>query len=143
MRHRNAGFTLLEMIVTLTILSLVALIVFPQLKPAVNVLDQATAAVASQLRLAHARAISSASPTFISLDVQQKSVRNEGDQLVVQMSNKIELDASYGRDKSDGSMPRFHFYPMGNASGGKIVLTLGGQSKTVTVNWVTGAVTVL
>ncbi len=119
----SAGFTLLEILVVLTIMALVALIVAPRFHatdgPSIRV---AARAVAEQLRVLRASAIDHATIETVDLDAMRARIGFRG---------TLSLDG-------DGKLL---FFPDGSATEARIVLaTEQGEKLPLIVDWLTGSV---
>jgi general secretion pathway protein H len=127
----QAGFTLIEMIVVIVILSLVAGLVLvrqPWHSAGLNT-DATIRALGEGLRLARSRAIA-----------QDREVT------VVTASDGFSVDGAAAWRLPPGevlSAARVIFTPDGGSSGATILLTVGGRRIAVEVNWLTGRVAAL
>jgi general secretion pathway protein H len=128
-RRRNHGFTLIEMIVVITIMGLISGLVLvrrPWHSAGLD-LDATQRALAATLRLARSQAI-----------VQDRNVA------VVTDAAGFTLDGTPRRPLPPGETLTpglIIFTPEGGASGGTIVLVSAGSRIALTVNWLTGRVT--
>jgi general secretion pathway protein H len=121
--NAEAGFTLLEILVVLTIMALVALIAAPRFHASNGPnIRMAAQAVAEQLRLSRANAIDHATIETVDLDALRARIGFHG---------TISLDG-------DGKLL---FFPDGSATESRIVLATGdGEKLPLIVDWLTGTV---
>jgi general secretion pathway protein H len=131
----DAGFTLLEMIVTLAVLGLVLSVVLAHGPPHSAGFDcrAAARALAQVLRDARADAIGSDRPVQVGLDPRDRSVRIDG---------RPAPPLPGGAALAPGSATAILFRPDGGSSGGVVVLAEGPASARVVVDWLTGTVVV-
>ena len=142
--ERCAGFTLIEVIVTLAILGLALVIVVGYKAPWSSGLGlKGTASeLASQLRLARSTAIASNRPVAFDLDVTDHLYRvgtGATRRLPANLSIKLLTISGESRDANVGDI---RFNPDGSSTGGRIALADGKQRVAVGVDWLTGRVSV-
>ncbi len=139
--RRQAGFTLLEMLIVIAILGAAAAIIVargPSRSPGLEA-RQAASQIAETMRLARSRAIAANRPVPMMLDLATHRLTLDG----------VARDApapsvALAAVMADGSVPRrqavFVFAPDGSATGGRIVLGVGARRFAVIVDWLTGRV---
>lgn len=127
-RRRQAGFTLLEMLVVLLLLGVATALVAPRLTAGGARLDGDTRLLASRLAAARDQAVRQGRAVEISLDTRGLS---QGTSLT--LAGEVERGA-------DG-VARLRFLPDGSASGADIRLRgpRGGE-RAIKVDWLTGRV---
>jgi general secretion pathway protein H len=139
-----AGFTLLELLVVMVILSLLLTTVPPLLSKAIPGAELRGAAreLVAGLRQARGQAIASGRDVALALDLEARWFRVEG------AARKRPLPAAIGLRLTtaesaleDRARGRIRFYPDGSSSGGRITLAGAGQRRVVEVDWLTGRVT--
>jgi general secretion pathway protein H len=125
---RQGGFTLIEMIVVVTILCLVAGLVLARPSWRNRGLDTEAAlrTLIDTLRLARARALTQDRP--VSVEVTDESFAADGGPFYA-LPNGIHL-----------SPARITFNPDGGSTGGTIMLSVGDDRYDISVNWLTGRV---
>jgi general secretion pathway protein H len=140
----TAGFTLIEVIVTLAVLGLALVLITGYKAPWSRGLGlKGTAAeLASGLRLARSQAIVRNRPVALDLDLSGHRYRvDDGALRTLPANMAIELltVAGENRGRSEGEI---RFNPDGSSTGGRISLAEGGRKVAVGVDWLTGRVTV-
>ena len=138
----TGGFTLMELLVVLTILGLALLLAMPVLERTLPGLELRTEArtLASALRQARARAIGRNEEVTIVVDRQGAALKANGKQ-VVQLNRKIDIAPLAEASLSPG-VSEIRFFPDGTSTGGHLTLVLGERQKHVFVDWLTGAVSI-
>jgi len=139
---RDAGFTLIEMIVVLAVLGLVAGLVLargPQRSAALD-MRAATNAVAQVMRVARTRAIVSNRRVVVAFDPRAATLRigtgaPRGLPAGVGMSVITTADLA-------GTQAGIAFLPDGSSSGGRVELANGARHAQVGVDWLTGRVSI-
>jgi general secretion pathway protein H len=140
----SAGFTLIEVVVTLAILGL-ALVLVAAYKPPWSSglgLKGTASELASGLRLARSEAIASNRPVRFDLDVAGHVYRvgaRAERRLPANLS--IELLTITGENRR-ANVGDIRFNPDGSSTGGRIVLAEGTRRTAVGVDWLTGRVSV-
>lgn len=141
----SAGFTLLELLV---VLSLAALAVGVVGGGAQAYLDRAryqqtVRDVASQLQQARLRSLDDGRSVLVSYQPQTRQLRIAG-QPVLELPPKVELNwqplAAAPRPVASGSEPIFLFNADGGARGGPLVVSRAGRGVRFQVNWLLGLV---
>jgi general secretion pathway protein H len=140
----RAGFTLIEMLVVLTILGLTLALVAAHgpMRSAGLEMHSAAGQVADALRLARTRAIASNRRTRFSLDPAQHGFQIDGGALHTLPAQLAVLISATGgpprRDRIGGIV----FAPDGSSSGGSIELADGQRRTLISVDWLSGRITV-
>lgn len=139
----SAGFTLLELIIVLTIAGLAASVAassFRGDKGGVR-LRPLTSVLAADLRLARTRAIAQNHVTSFVYEPQSRTYRVDGAKVATRVPETMNLKMTTAGATSGNGAVRMEFFPDGSSSGGQIVLTdKGGASAILTVQWLTGAI---
>ena len=162
---KPSGFTLLELLVVILIVSLISALVLPRMAaslPGVQ-LKSTARAVAASLRYARSKSVFESTPYVAIFDPTRKLLAIEpmekpieADELdsfrvildtsklhkVYQFPDEIELAVFDNRDADrDRDLFPILFFPRGDSTGGKIVLqNLRGRRYALTVDPITGAV---
>jgi len=143
-QERCAGFTLIEVVVTLAILGL-ALVLVASYKPPWSsglALKGTASELASGLRLARSEAIASNRPVRFDLDVTGHVYRvGTGADRRLPANLSIELLTITGENRR-ASVGDIRFNPDGSSTGGRIILAEGTRRTAVGVDWLTGRVSV-
>jgi general secretion pathway protein H len=135
---RQAGFSLLELLVALTILALALSVVSlsaSRRSPAFEV-RRVSGETVSLLREARLTARSSGRPVRIAFDPEAREVRRAGaDPLVVPQGVELSLVSAASAGPS-----AIVFFPDGSSSGGAFTFEGAGRKAEVTVDWLTSRV---
>jgi general secretion pathway protein H len=141
---REAGFTLIEVIVTLAILGL-ALALIVGYKPPWSSglgLRGTAAALASGLRLARSEAILRNRPVALELDLAGHQFR-VGDGAARQLPPRLTVALlTVAGEQRSGTRGDIRFNPDGSSTGGRISLADGGHGIAVGVDWLSGRVNI-
>lgn len=141
--RKDVGFSLLEIMVALVILALsVTLVGVAFGRSSVGFRFEAAAQeLALSLREAKARALRSGKDVALVIDVDTRAYRLQSDQ-PVQLPPDIDLSVvSAGEVMATTRRPVISFAPDGGSTGGSIRLTLDDRSSTISIDWLTGAIT--
>ena len=145
-KRDERGFTLLELLVAISILALVLVVVAPLATRTRAGMELRSTAfdIASRLRNARAAAQTSNAEQALVIDVGVRQLWMEG-----QQAPRRPLPRRFGMDldipiaeRVGANAGRMRFFPDGSASGGKVVLREAGRIATVSVNWINGDVQV-
>ncbi len=143
---REAGFTLIEMIVVLAVLGLVAGLVLARGAPRSAGLEMraATGAVAQAMRVARTEAIMSNRPVTVVFDPRAGTLR-VGARTPRSLPAGTAITVVTTADlvgAGAGAPAGIAFQPDGSSSGGRVELARGARHARVGVDWLTGRVTV-
>ena len=141
---RRRGFTLLELLVVLTIAAGIAVLAMPQLSKAIAVFELKSGArqLASALQAARGRAIARDGEVAVIVDVQKRVYRTTGLTEVRPLSADLSLTLeTASSDVLNEQVGAIRFFPDGSSTGGRLTLAAGGRKYVVAVNWLTGRVT--
>jgi len=136
----RAGFTLLEMLVAVTILALVAAMAIPFLSgPSDRLRLQAAAhGLTSALRLTRATAITRSTELTLVIDVDRRTFESP---VVPLRSFDQDISVQMTIAEPERSTPYrggFRFFADGSSTGGDLTLRLQGNEERICVNWLTG-----
>jgi general secretion pathway protein H len=138
----DAGFTLIEMLVVLTILALAMTFAGPLLSGGSQGarLQMAVNELVSAFRLTRSAAITRNAETNLIVDVDKRTFRStvvSQRPFAPDIEAKVKFAAGIGARASDGS---FRFFPDGSSTGGDVTLSLRGQQAKLCIDWLTGEV---
>lgn len=140
--RRNAavatgGFTLIEMLVVMGLLSLIfAVVIAGRPKAAQLRLRTEVGTVMAELAGARVQAMATNRETvvWINTETRQITVGNSIRELPSGMTVAMTI-ADTERSRQSGGL---RFYPDGQSSGGEVLLALDGRASRIAVNWLTG-----
>lgn len=137
---RRAGFTMLESLVVLALITLVAGMASQLLRPpsARLRLESATRSFCATLRATRARAIATNSEASVVIDLFDKTYASP-----VGGVGRFPLDASLTLDIANTQRLSEHagaiaFFPDGTSTGGDLTAQMPEARATIAVNWLTG-----
>ena len=160
------GFTLLELLVVLVIISLMSVLVVPQLTGSLAKTNLQTASkkISASLRYARSRAVSEKITYVAIFDFEKdrlsimtgqeaqtgetlKEDLGDGEEPVIRSKSydlpdgvKLEKGVS-GEDEIDSGLFQIAFFPTGSSSGGDVILTNDrGKRYKISVDFITGVV---
>ncbi len=135
------GFTLLEMLVVLSVLALTAVIAMPQIGRSQQgqALEAAAANLASEFKSARAAAIRSNTEQTLTIDAETRRYLRDGwsESRALPGPFDVALDTIRG-EQTGLAAGRIRFYPDGSATGGRVVLRSGSKRAIVAIDWLTG-----
>lgn len=138
-----SGFTLMEMMIALTIGALLVAVVAPNMGPLFGRAQLYSAArdVASGLRFARGQAISSGREGEFEIDVEHHRYRVSGRNKVYGLADSVHISLfAADTDVSEDGRGKIRFFPDGSSTGGRITLESAGLKRFVDVVWLTGEV---
>ncbi len=141
--HREAGFTLLEMLVVLAIVGGLMSVVIALVKPRGEVLAlrQVSMDIASGLRAARSDAVWKNDETVFSFDAENRLFQGTAGTKIIALPTDMAVTLETARTTGDANTDsRFRFFGDGSSTGGKIVLRGAEKEIRITVEWLTGAV---
>ena len=140
---RSAGFTLIEVLAVLVIISLTAAAISTMVRSPSSSAQVKTAALlaASRLRDLRSGAMTSGIEGVSVIDVEHRTMDfgNGNSPLIFSKGITIDVTAA-DREKLSPSRAGIRFYPNGSSTGGAIDMKSGGSAYEVRVNWLTGRV---
>ncbi|MEW4983048.1 MAG: GspH/FimT family pseudopilin [Cycloclasticus sp.] len=141
--YKRNGFTLLEILLVLTISSVLLVFVAPDMYRTISgmTLPKATQELATALRRSSSQAVNASTPASLLLNVKERSYQLSGSEKVYQLPKDLDVTILTGaglvRGASSGAI---FFYPDGSSSGGRISLQQGEREQQIHINWLTGEV---
>lgn len=140
MQRRTAGFTLLELLVVLVLMALMTGLAIPLISagtPGAQI-KAASRELLVGLRQAREQAIVSRQPTAMSVNVDERRFQITGQTRAFQLPGKLQIGLFVADVEDNGKLGSFIFYPDGSSTGGRITVSLDGQTNRIDVDWLTG-----
>jgi general secretion pathway protein H len=145
MERRQSGFTLLEILLVMTIAALMLALAPPLLSAAMPgvQLKGTTREVAALLRQARSRAVTQGRDVALAIDLQRREARIEGTSQHAELPERLDVTlVSAQSELDDPDHGRIRFYPDGTSTGGRVTLHYGHSGYQVDVDWLTGRIQV-
>jgi general secretion pathway protein H len=142
--HR--GFTLLELVIVLSIMAIIAGLTIPMLGAGVSTTELKSAArqVAAGLRMARSEAVATRQDTRVLLDLEHRTFQVERDSRVHELPRELQIKLFTAQsDLVDEHTGAIRFFPDGGSNGGRVTLASGERKYEVDVDWLTGRVAIL
>ena len=141
-RTGERGFTLLELLVTMTIAGLLVSVVAPRLLDTAAHARLRTAAERIAIILREARATSrrTAQPNSVIVDPAGKGYISAGQEFLLPSGEAVSFKPYLAR--RDAAMNALTFMPDGSSSGGTVIFTHGTDSVHVDVDWLSGRISI-
>jgi len=139
----SAGFTLLELLIVMTIIAIAGTVVSVAMRPARGIADLKGAAMntASRLREARSIAINRHTEQVVLIDTGRRTINygraRSSDRIDQTIAIRVTSAAS---EKIAASLSGIRFFPNGGSTGGAVRFERKGQAYEVRVNWLTGRV---
>ena len=143
---RQAGVTLLELLIVIALMGIVAALVVPMFGGPVSTSElRATARqLAAGLRLARSEAVSERRETFLVVDVAGKRFKVDREAREHALPSKVDLKLFTAQnDLVSENVGAIRFYPDGGSNGGRITVAAGARKFNVDIDWLTGRVAIL
>jgi general secretion pathway protein H len=140
----DCGFTLLEMIAAVCLIALAASVVMPRIGASRQAMKLRATAVelASNLKMTRTAALTSNADAVLVVDAESRKYSAAGAVKPTQIPKDIALRyVAKAVEFASPSHAGFRFRPDGTASGGEIALQSGTNVATISIDWLTGAVT--
>jgi general secretion pathway protein H len=140
----EAGFTLLEMIAAVCLIALAFTLVMPRLGATRQAMKLRATAVelSSNLKITRASALRNNSDAVLVIDTANRKYATAGVVKSQQIPRDVALTFEAKAGEATGAAKGgIRFRPDGTASGGHIKLKSGTDAAVVSVDWLTGAVT--
>ena len=142
MQTADAGYTLLELMVTLAIIALAAALVLPRIGAGGDQIALRSAALqlAASLRATRAEAMAASSEAALVVDIDQRRYWTVGAVKARTLPLGVAIVAGNSRDQPVAmNRARIRFQPDGSSSGGWIGLRSKSHTAGITIDWLTGA----
>jgi general secretion pathway protein H len=141
----EVGFTLIELLVVLFIAGLIMAAAAPLLSGTLMGVRLQVAArdVAVALGTARSHALMTGTPTAVRIDPdhRQYGLSSAGPEMNA-LPNGVEMSFSTARRRPSSAMPTIDFFADGSSSGGIVTLKAANARYQVTVDWLTGRISV-
>lgn len=141
----QAGFTLLEILVVLTIAALLLVVVPPMLNGSMESAEFKSSVrdLAAGMRLARSSAIVENRSVAVILDVKDRSfqITDSGEIRHFPQDLSVTLNTA-SSEMIDENRGAIRFFPDGSATGGSVVLQAKNQALEVSVDWLTGRISI-
>ena len=142
-RNNNHGFTLLELLVVLSIATLLLAVVPPRLANVINSsqLKSASRHLVAGLKTARSKAISTQMEVALAVNIKTGSfsLLEKNRQLNLPENTQITLNTAKSEQLSD-TEAAFRFFSDGSSTGGRITLSHDPVETVIDINWLTGRV---
>lgn len=142
-RGADAGFTLLELMASLAILSIAVALVLPRIGAGGDQIALRSAAMqlAAGLRATRREAMAASSEAALVVDLDQRRYWADGAVKARTLPTVIVITAGNSRGRPVAmNRASIRFQPDGSSSGGWIGLRSKSHAASITVDWLTGAV---
>ncbi|KSV75909.1 hypothetical protein N185_15805 [Sinorhizobium sp. GW3] len=137
------GFSLVEMLVVLTIIGLAAAIALPSLKPSgARTLERSVVSAVQLAQTARLHAASLGIPVALVIDTRGNLIRLEPGTQSLALPTDVAMEAIVGRDdETTVERGKIAFFPNGGATGGQITFRhRAGNEVRLRIDWLTGVV---
>ena len=141
-RTANNGFTLLELLVVITILALMSTLVGVNFGGDRTNLDSIARTLVTDLRYVRSKAMVGNADTALVVDLSRGAYFSRAAKIERELPKSVALELTVDRRDSDGERGRIMFYPDGSSSGGKLRLSRNGRALEITTAWLNGYVTI-
>lgn len=142
-RADSRGFTLVELLVVLTLIGLLLLVLPPVISSGGGAgLKVAARDVAAGLRRAQSRAILQNREVAFVLDVNAHQFRIDSESAPHRLPEVAIRLYTARSELVDAATGAIRFYPDGSSTGGEITLIEGERAHHVAVDWLTGRVSI-
>jgi general secretion pathway protein H len=145
MKRRAAGFTLLEVVVVLTIGAIVYAVILsgPFGKASAADLKAAARSLASGLRTAQTTAMATRRDALLTLDMESREYLATGEEQAHRLPDNIDIKLYTAQTEvTSEKRGSIRFYPDGSSTGGRITVASGERKYLVDVDWLTGRVSI-
>jgi general secretion pathway protein H len=139
-RQSQRGFTLIELIATITLMALVlttAPAAYEKIRDAMS-FRAAIADSTSALKRARVAAVLRGHPVELAVLLDQHQLQTPGEKTIA-LDPHIKIDMHGVTSLHNPDLPVFRFYPDGSATGGSLTLTTPtGRAQRIEIDWFTG-----
>jgi len=143
--NKQKGFSLIELLVVLTIIGFMVVVIPPRLS-GLMISTQAKASardLVSALRQTRSVAIADQKEQALVLDLSKKSFSTNRKK-IKRLPDKMQISLYTARSEQlSDQKGAIRFFPDGSSTGGRIKLSMGKQNLYININWLTGKVALL
>ena len=139
-RSANNGFTLLELLVVITLLALVSTLVGVNFGGDRASLDSIARTLVTDLRYVRSKAMIGNADTALVFDPESGAYFSRAAKIERPLPDSISVELTVDLRDTDGTRGRIVFYPDGSSSGGEVRLSRNGRSLAITTAWLNGYV---
>ena len=142
---RQRGFSLIEMIVVITIIGLAYTLLPKMVFSGVSgaELRSNARAVATGLRIARDAAINTKRETVLSLDMENRLFTLPNDPKLHKLNDQLDVKLyTAAADAISDKVGTIRFFPDGSSNGGRVTVAAGERGFEIDVDWLTGHVTI-
>ncbi len=141
--YRKNGFTLLEMLVVITIIALMTTIVGLNMRGKQGAdLDSVGRTLVADLRYVRSKALVGSADSALTFDVASRKYFSRDATIDRSLPQEISIAVTVDERDIGGTKGRIVFYPDGSSSGGKIRLIKNGRQLEVVTTWLNGYVSI-
>lgn len=140
-RHHDAGFSLVELLVVLTLAALLASLVGGSIFRSLDGVKtrQAGKDLVTALRYTRGQAIVTREEQTLEVNVEQRSFRAPSRKATT-LPDGVEVTLRTAAFDLDNNVGRVRFFPDGSSTGAQIRLTSGRRQWLISVGWLTGEI---
>ncbi|HCT99663.1 MAG TPA: type II secretion system protein GspH [Methylococcaceae bacterium] len=141
--RQYAGFTLLELLIVLSIMVIGygAIAIHFASGNDTLALNAAARDLASGLRYVRSQAMLTHENAVLALDLKTNTYQLANQEKVYTLADEIDVTVKTAKEDLDDGVAQLRFFPDGSSTGGRIVLARHALSQEITINWLTGHVT--
>jgi len=141
--RRQGGFSLLELLLVLVIMSAIAVLVAPRLSGSLDNLQlkRLSRDMAASLRITRQLAISKGQDTQWTIDLEKRHYQYGRYNKTVSFPKDVDIKlTTASKEQVTETLANIRFFPDGSATGGEVALTQGQLEYLIQINWLTGRV---
>jgi general secretion pathway protein H len=143
MRADVRGFTLLELLLVLTIIVIAYAVAAPRMSGGVSGVELKSSArkVAAGLRQARNIAVGQRKEAVLQVDLDRRLFRLTGEEHDYALPEQVDLKLYTAQQELVGEkLGSIRFFPDGSSTGGRVTVAAGERKYDIDVDWLTGRV---